>query len=227
MSAEIFKQTKEYFDTHGYVIIREFLKSDVTAIAYEYAKMVVRRQDLKYFSNRKNYDVAWDGGWGDSQIPNSYYCYSDPFMESILNLSTSMISNFTGKDLFPTYSYWRFYQMGDELKRHRDRESCEISATICLGYDVSNVDKTKHLNYNWPMWVESMTGETQPGELNPGDIIIYRGCEIDHWREPFIGMNHAQLFLHYNDKNGQHKNLYDGRPFLGIPTIFKEGFCNV
>jgi hypothetical protein len=226
MNEEFFKQTKEYFDDHGYVIIREFLKSDMTKLAYEYAKMVVRRQDTKYWFALNIYDKIWDGAWGDSQIYDSYCCYSDPLMESILSLSTPMVSAYTGKNLFPTYSYWRFYQKGDELKRHRDRESCEVSATVCLGYDVSNVDKTKHSDYNWPMWVQSAkTGEEHPGGLNPGDIILYKGCEIDHWREPFIGMNHAQVFLHYNDKNGPYKNLYDGRPFMGVPNlnVFKQG----
>jgi hypothetical protein len=222
MTDTIFEQTKEHFDKHGYVIIKNFLKPDMAYLGYEYAKNMVRRQDTKYWYAKKIYDTDWDGGWGDAQIPNSYWCYSDPFMESLLSLSCSPISQYVGLDLFPTYSYWRFYQNGDELKRHRDRDSCEISATVCLGYDVSNVDKEKNKDYNWPMWVESQAGGEYPGGLNPGDIIIYKGREIDHWREPFLGLNHAQVFLHYNDKNGEFKNLYDGRPFTGIPNNFNK-----
>ena len=42
----------------------------------------------------------------------------------------------TGLDLCPTYSYARLYKKdGDELKRHKDRPSCEISTTINLGGD--------------------------------------------------------------------------------------------
>ena len=42
---------------------------------------------------------------------------------------------------------------------------------------------------------------------------------MEHWREPFKGTKQTQMFLHYNDKNGPHgeNNLYDGRPFLGLP----------
>jgi hypothetical protein len=43
----------------------------------------------------------------------------------------------TGKKLFPTYAYARWYAPGDELKIHRDRDSCEISATITLGFEGS------------------------------------------------------------------------------------------
>ena len=41
----------------------------------------------------------------------------------------------TGMDLIPTYSYARVYQHGAELKRHKDRPSCEISTTLNLGGD--------------------------------------------------------------------------------------------
>lgn len=52
-------------------------------------------------------------------------------------------------------------------------------------------------------------------------MIIYRGHDIDHWREPFMGRNHAQVFLHYNDENGPFAKKWDGRPILGIPRGFQ------
>ena len=33
----------------------------------------------------------------------------------------------TGLKLYPAYTYARIYKKGDELKRHKDRFSCEIS----------------------------------------------------------------------------------------------------
>ena len=39
-----------------------------------------------------------------------------------------------------------------------------------------------------------------------------------HWREKFLGLNHAQVFLHFGDKNGIYNKVeYDGRKQLGIP----------
>tara|TARA_E500000318_G_scaffold111292_2_gene129332 strand:- start:827 stop:1072 length:246 start_codon:yes stop_codon:yes gene_type:complete len=71
----------------------------------------------------------------------------------------------------------------------------------------------------WPIFLDS-----EEILLNPGDMLIYRGHEIEHWREPFMGNNCAQVFLHYNEKNGEFNNTnkYDGRPFLGLPAWFKE-----
>ena len=55
--------------------------------------------------------------------------------------------------------------------------------------------------------------------LKPGDMIIYSGFELEHWREPFEGKLCGQVFLHYNHANGPFakSNLYDKRPMLGIP----------
>ena len=55
--------------------------------------------------------------------------------------------------------------------------------------------------------------------LKPGDMIIYSGCELEHWREPFKGNLCGQVFLHYNHANGPFAktNLFDKRPLLGIP----------
>jgi len=132
-----------------------------------------------------------------------------------------MMQNYTGANTIPTYSYYRLYTQNDELVRHKDRPSCEISTTLCIGYDVENVDQNTYPDYNWPMWVQNKNGEELPVKLYPGDMIIYRGHEIDHWREPFKGRNHAQVFLHYNDEDGPFAKKWDGRPILGIPRGFQ------
>ena len=61
-------------------------------------------------------------------------------------------------------------------------------------------------------------------DLEPGDALIYRGCEVEHWREAFEGENCGQVFLHYNDASGENaeENRYDTRPFLGLPSWFKS-----
>ena len=56
-------------------------------------------------------------------------------------------------------------------------------------------------------------------DLKVGDMLIYSGCELEHWREPFQGNICSQVFLHYNHANGPFAktNLLDGRPLLGVP----------
>jgi hypothetical protein len=127
----------------------------------------------------------------------------------------------TGFNLNPTYSYHRLYTHGTDLKRHKDRPSCEISATMCIGSDISNLERDEP-SYNWPMYIKNIEGEEIPITLNPGDVIIYRGCEVEHWREPFKGLNQAQVFLHYNEKEGKYDINYDCRPALGLPLSYRN-----
>ena len=60
--------------------------------------------------------------------------------------------------------------------------------------------------------------------LKSGDLLIYEGCKLEHWREAFDGENCSQAFLHYNDlsSNKAEENKYDKRPFIGLPAFFIE-----
>ena len=118
------------------------------------------------------------------------------------------IENIIDTKLIPQCTFYRLYTEGTELKRHIDRESCEISTTLCLGYDA---------DYSWPIWFKDRDGNEISIETEPGDMVIYKGCDLEHWREPFKGNNHAQVFLHYNRKNGRYNNKFDGREVLGVP----------
>jgi alkylated DNA repair dioxygenase AlkB len=112
--------------------------------------------------------------------------------------------------LIETYAYTRLYKNGDELKRHIDRKSCELSATLNIGGDP------------WPIHIDLTGGRNKVGtkiDLKPGDLLVYKGCEHEHWREVFKGKKCLQIFLHYNPKRGKNSQKYDGRPFLGIPDF--------
>ena len=158
----------------------------------------------------KIYDPDWDGIFGDPQAPKDYSSYGDVLMETLLLQSTEKVKKYTDIDVFPNYSYFRLYEKGSILKKHKDRPSCEISTSICLGNNLSNLD----YDYVWPFFIND-----EPLNLNVGDMIIYRGCELEHYRDEFLGLNQAQVFLHYHNKKGPYYNeSYDGREVLGTPN---------
>ena len=120
----------------------------------------------------------------------------------------------TGIKLSPTYSYARIYKKGDVLARHKDRYSCEISTTLNLGGD------------DWPIYLDPTGKKGQAGvkvNLKPGDMLIYSGCDLEHWREEFTGEDCGQVFLHYNKKSSKlaKENEFDKRPFIGLPAWYK------
>ena len=217
MSDEI----QKFFKDNSYVVINNFIDKQLAHLLYEYIKVNVQRSDYKYQNDIDLYNEHWDGNWIDPQAPGAYSRYGDPMFDTILNEASNTMQNYTGANTIPTYSYYRLYTQNDKLVRHKDRPSCEISTTLCIGYDVENVDQNTYPDYNWPMWVQNKNGEELPVKLYPGDMIIYRGHDIDHWREPFKGRNHAQVFLHYNDEDGPFAKKWDGRPILGIPRGFQ------
>lgn len=184
------------FEKNGFFIVRNFLEKDFINFIQQYFFLRIKAGHSKS---------------GDKQAPGSYFFYSDPLVETILLCSVDSLSKISGRKLLPTYTYTRLYSRGDELKIHRDRPSCEISATLSLG-----IPDGDSIN---PIYFSKTEDEKDAIEilLNPGDLCMYKGCDLYHWRPPFTQKWYLQSFLHYVDAEGPHKdNIYDGRDYLGV-----------
>jgi len=188
-----------------YQVIKNAISYDLANFIFNYFLLKRDAVDFMY-KNNITYDNGMFGTWTDEQIPNTYSHYADQVMETLLVKMLPVMKKHTGLDLCPTYSYARAYKKGDELKKHKDRPSCEISTTINLGGDP------------WPIFIEGTKVL-----LEVGDMLVYSGCDLEHWREPFEGNICGQVFLHYNHVNGPfaEKNKFDGRPMLGLPSFVK------
>ena len=211
-----------------YKVLKKAVSYELANFCFNYLKLKREAVFFMYKNNIVN-ENTFLGFWNDAQFSNTYSCYADFVMETLLLKLLPIVEKHTNLKLVPTYSYTRLYKTGDELKRHKDRPSCEVSTTLCLGYNNQNLkDKKKDWEkYNWPMWVDETGGfgnKGAPIHMEPGDMIVYRGCIIEHWREPFLGNNHAQVFLHYNDVDGPFGEncVFDGRHHLGLPPSFKD-----
>ena len=128
---------------------------------------------------------------GDDQAPFSASCYNYIDFLELLTEKTKEVSDAVGETVLPTYSYARVYRQGDELKVHKDRGSCEISLTINL-----------QGGEEWPIWIKRPDGESVFVSLQPGDAMIYLGCEAEHWRDPIPCDEYIQVFLHYVKSRG-------------------------
>ena len=203
------------------------------AVPYELANFIfnyflLKRDAVDFmYKNNITYDNGSLGTWTDKQVPNTYSHYADMVMETLLMKVLPKMQQETGLQLIPTYSYARIYKRGDILRRHKDRPSCEISTTLNLGGNP------------WPIFIDGTGANNvideyknivKPGApegtkvlLDAGDMLVYSGCELEHWREPFDGDICGQVFLHYNHVNGPfaEKNKFDGRPMLGLPSFVK------
>ena len=111
--------TVKFFKEKKYVLIKEMIPKDIAKVATQYS----------HYDRALNFQPEAEG----AQIPGSHSVYGDPLMETLLNFGRKTIEKSTGLELWPTYSYYRLYKVGDMLKRHKDRPSCEVSIT-CLLY---------------------------------------------------------------------------------------------
>ena len=201
------------------------------AISYELANFIfnyfmLKRDAVSFmYKNNIHSQSGLLGTWTDEQVPNTYSNYADFAMETLMMKVLPVMQKETELQLIPTYSYARIYKNGDILKRHKDRPSCEISTTLNLGGDP------------WPIFIDGTGADSVIDErrnihkpnapkgtevlLDVGDMLVYSGCDLEHWREPFEGNICGQVFLHYNHVNGPFadKNIFDGRPMLGIPKL--------
>lgn len=160
-----------------------------------------------------------------------------PFGVYLLSHLQKPIENLLNLELVPTYNYARKYNRDSVLYSHRDRPSCEISATICIEQDTDN-------NKPWPIWLlndknyagykyEPLFALSQKKSLserkvigckeiamNPGDVLIYQGVNVLHWRDPLEGKVSKNVFIHYVDKNGPLFNQNPSLEFDGRKSIF-------
>ena len=211
------------FKTKKYQVIRGAIPIPLANFIFNYMMLQRDAVDLMMKNNKVNPKNPFIGTRTDPQIPGAYSKYGDWAMETLLMYMIPIMRQRTGLELIPTYSYTRLYEKGNALHRHKDRPSCEISTTLHLGGD------------EWPIFldpsgqnfvIDERKNIIKPGapkgvrvDLKIGDMLIYSGCDLEHWREPFQGNVCSQVFLHYNHANGRFAktNLLDGRPLLGIP----------
>lgn len=157
---------------------------------------------LQYEMMRDNL-VNYAHAFQDPMCPGSFSWYSPLQFETLLEYLTPTIEHHTGLNLYPTYSYARIYTNGAVMQKHTDRRSSEIAVTCCLKRDI-----------DWPICFE-VDGEVNPIIMDVGDICIYRGMEVSHWRDTYTGNTQVQAFLMYVDADGPYKYFkYDTRPRL-------------
>ena len=173
----------------NFIIVKNFIDPFFAKSIYEYLKFSTQVSILR-----------GENIYSSKNVPGCV-CQkaNDLMLDAVLKTAKEKVEIITGYNLTPTYSMARIYTNGNELKKHIDRPSCEISATIKLS-------DTK--NYNYPIYVGG-----HEVFLDDGDAVVYKGIEVEHWRDIcdckekyFLG----QLFLHYVRSDGLYKDFaYD------------------
>jgi len=198
----------EDFDKNGYLVIRNL---------WDHKDLYCEPPSLKGQYNYFGKIDKFDHIPLEQQVEGStsrYYWPPYKFAHSQIRLK---LEKAIGKKLYNTYYYDRFYNPGQALTNHADRPACEISVTVHIGSNIGTP---------WPIWIKTpdiyddpknktnivKKGENRSVILNPGDGMVYKGCERPHWREPMPteyrrtwygrkvekeGLYYHQVFFHY------------------------------
>ena len=199
----------------GYVVLKDFIPKEIIdfcmdgwkTVEYDpkkYEVILERENDIIHESPKDSLFKS-DGGW------------NTPWGVALHKWVWNKLKGHIDMNLQMTYSYSRKYERGAYLKAHADRPSCEISATLCLDYMSDD-------NRPWPIWVDNSSDwvnkpyeiydntqaipirerrkESKSFLLEPGDLLLYQGPNVAHWREYFIGKYSYHIFLHFYNDNG-------------------------
>lgn len=206
-SANTSPTNNEEFDKNGYLIIKSLW--DPEELYCEPPK--IKGQYNYYGKLDKVSHIPTE-----SQVNGSTSRYYYPPYKIIHTQIRLKIEKIIGKKLYNTYYYDRFYNPGQSLSNHIDRAACEISVTLHISSNIKD---------SWPIWIKTPDtyddpikktnileiGKNHSAILNPGDAMIYKGCERPHWRNPMPGVKrekirkwlkmpelyYHQIFFHY------------------------------
>jgi hypothetical protein len=213
----------EEFDKNGYLVIKDLWNPEEL-----YHPLPEVRGQLNYWGKNPdqfNHDPV------EQQVEGSLARYWHPQYRQIHTGILLKLEEVLGRKLYNTYYYDRYYFPGQELKRHADRDACEISVTVHISTNLEGKDA------DWPIHIKTpdqytdkkktqilVPGENRSVVLRAGDGMIYEGCSRPHWRDPMPGakkskklfgksseLYYHQIFFHYCLADGERAHCYMDR----------------
>jgi len=187
------KTNNEDYDSNGFLVVKNLV--DVSKLICDVPK---ERGMFRYFDSLDKFHHEEMEQQVKGSVSRYYY---PPYKEVYFEVKRKL-EDIIGKKLYTTYYYDRFYFPGQELEKHKDRDACEISVSVHVGTNLKDP---------WHFGITDNKGKDNLIVLNPGDGILYKGCENIHWRSPMPGkkrniirkfsgkesLYYHQIFFHY------------------------------
>ena len=203
-----------------YVVLKNFLPKEMIRFAMDTWR--VDEENDGHYTHQETHDITYKNP--NSSIGKSKGGYCTPWGVALHGFIHNKLKDYIDMDLRETYSFTRKYTRGAYLGTHVDRPSCEISATLCLDYKTDD-------NKPWKIWVrndrnyakvpseqikqesqdfnhrERLKNNCKAVSLEPGDILLYQGPNIPHWRDYLLGDYSYHLFVHFFNAQSRLRDL--------------------
>lgn len=199
----------EQLEEKGYIVLRRYIPQFIINRLYDY-----------YNGNIKNF-YHGDEGNNTKFITNAYVSDNNGVftkLNKFYQYLTPRVEAVVGSKLRPTYNYGRVYTSDAYMIKHKDRMQCEISMSMCVA----------HNGEPWPIYYEDKYGNVEAVTLRVGDCVIYKGCEVNHWREPnksnTLQMQHFWHWIDTCSEIGSYMNEFSDKELMESPELWPQWF---
>ena len=154
--------------------------------------------------SKEMFDLFNEGRTNEHRVENCPAAYNPPRTHTAMYKYKFQIQDAVGKKLYGTYSYGRLYRKGNVLEKHTDREASEYGVSVVTGMSG---------DHQWPLYIDGTEVN-----LEIGDAVVYKGTELEHWREENKNGWYTISLFFFVDADGEYKHLKDdeGGPLLAI-----------
>jgi len=198
-------QVRGDYEEDGYAFVEGIIPPEVGKAFLTQMRNDFRQSRVSMQSMQRNSEIL-------RQPALEVYGYQYSPMIQFLWGMTPVVSQLVGKDLLPSYNYFRVYQQGDFCYVHSDRPSCEHSLSLTLDYSDGEtwdfeigkepIDKVQPTAKDFGEAPFATLG------MRPGDAVLYKGVQRRHGRvKPNPNRWSAHMFLHWVDREGPYKHF--------------------
>jgi hypothetical protein len=230
--------TKEsyQFKKERYVVLRDIIPKDMIKFVYDCWLRWEKSDKLSQVIKPEE-DIIFNSP-EDTLNRSSAVFENAPWSVALQQYLKPKLEDIIDVELIPTYAYTRKYERNAFLKAHNDRPSCEFSVTLPIAYFTDD-------HKPWKIWVKNdkdyigvkddryISSITQDipirerkdigVELEPGDILVYQGPNVLHWRDRLVGKHSYNIFLHYITYNNDiYKKYGDIYKFDNRESIYHD-----
>jgi hypothetical protein len=138
-------------------------------------------------------------------------------MDFFLWALTPTISHLVGREVLPSYEYFRIYRGGDRCRVHSDRPASQHGLSLTLDYSEGKVwelqlgkQRTETL---YPLADDFGADDYASVPMEVGDAVLYQASHYPHGRiRPNPNAWSAHLFLFFVDRDGPFRDYaFDGQ----------------
>lgn len=189
------------YDTDGFLVVRGLISREVARAFMSGIKEDLGPEAIRLSHATEHPDILTRPTYqvhGKSYRPMNFFLWA----------LTPVIEKLIGREILPTFDYFRLYREGDICRVHSDRPACQHAVSLTLDYSDGEpwpLEVGRYRVQSYHPLQERWEKDHSSIEMGIGDAVVYQGVSYPHGRTtPNPNAWSAHLFLCYVDRGGPH-----------------------